>query len=88
MPMGPMGDYRFLNHGGGMIGAVMNRPEGAPEPMWNYYFRVSGIDAAAERISRNGGTVTFGPMEVPGGDWVVNGIDPQGVSFGLVGSKA
>ncbi len=88
IPMGEMGDYRFINHRGQMIGAVMNRREGGPPPMWNYYFRVAGIDAAAERIRAGGGSVTFGPMEVPGGDWVVNGIDPQGVSFGLVGSKA
>jgi predicted enzyme related to lactoylglutathione lyase len=88
MPMPGMGDYRFLNHGGGMIGAVMNRPHAEQRPMWNYYFRVGGIDAAAERVRTRGGTVTFGPMEVPGGDWVINGIDPQGASFGLVGSKA
>jgi uncharacterized protein len=88
IPMGELGDYRFINHGGGMIGAVMNRPADGLQPMWNYYFRVAGIDAAAERIHENGGKVTFGPMEVPGGDWVVNGIDPQGASFGLVGSKS
>ncbi len=87
MPMGEMGDYRFINHGGGMIGAVMNRPKPEQRPMWNYYFRVSGIDAAADRIRAGGGSITFGPMEVPGGDWVVNAIDPQGVSLGLVGSK-
>lgn len=87
MPMGEMGDYRFIQHGGEMIGAVMNRPKDAPPPMWNYYFRVTGIDAAVDRIRGSGGTVTFGPMEVPGGDWVVNGVDPQGVMFGLVGSK-
>ena len=87
MPMGEMGDYRFINHGGGMIGAVMNRPRPDQRSMWNYYFRVSGIDAAAERIRARGGKVTFGPMEVPGGDWALNGIDPQGASFGLVGSK-
>lgn len=87
MPMGDMGDYTFINHHGEMIGAVMDRPANAPPPCWNYYFRVNGIDAAAGRITRNGGTITFGPMEVPGGDWVVNGIDPQGARFGIVGSK-
>lgn len=86
MPMGEMGDYRFIQHGGEMIGAVMNRPKDAPPPMWNYYFRVGGIDAAAGRIGENGGTLTIGPMEVPGGDWVVNATDPQGAMFGLVGS--
>lgn len=87
MPMGEMGDYRFINHGGEMIGAVMNRQKDGPPPMWNYYFRVDSAEAAAERIRQNGGTVTFGPMEVPGGDWALNGIDPQGASFGLVGRR-
>ncbi len=87
MPMGDLGDYRFIQRNGEMIGAMMNRPPEAPRAMWNYYFRVSGIDAAADRIRARGGTVTFGPTEVPGGDWVVNAVDPQGVRLGLVGSK-
>lgn len=29
MPMDEMGDYRFIDHGGQMIGAVMNRPKDA-----------------------------------------------------------
>ncbi len=29
MPMGEMGVYQFINHGGGMIGAVMTQPAGA-----------------------------------------------------------
>lgn len=87
MPMGEMGEYTFINHGDQPIGAMMNRTPDSPTSLWNYYFRVSGIDAAAERITANGGKITFGPMEVPGGDWVVNGIDPQGGAFGLVGSK-
>ena len=28
-----------------------------------------------------------GPMEVPGGDWVVQAMDPQGAMFALVGAK-
>jgi predicted enzyme related to lactoylglutathione lyase len=28
-----------------------------------------------------------GPMEVPGGDWIINGMDPQGAAFSLVGAK-
>lgn len=87
MPMPGMGDYTFISHGGEPIGAMMNKAAEMPAALWNYYFRVSGIDAAAERIKASGGQVIFGPHEVPGGDWVVNGIDPQGGFFGLVGSK-
>jgi len=91
MPMGEAGDYRFINHRGEMIGAVMNRMEGSGSagcdqpPTWNHYFRVPSIAAAVERIGANAGTIVFGPQEVPGGDHVVNAIDPQGASFALVG---
>ena len=34
-----------------------------------------------------GGTVTNGPHQVPGGDWVIYATDPQGARFGLVGSR-
>ena len=36
-----------------------------------------------ERITANGGQILNGPMEVPGGDWVLNGMDPQGAAFSL-----
>jgi predicted enzyme related to lactoylglutathione lyase len=26
-------------------------------------------------------------MEVPGGDWIIQGTDPQGAFFALVGAK-
>jgi predicted enzyme related to lactoylglutathione lyase len=29
-----------------------------------------------------------GPMEVPGGGWIIQGQDPQGAMFALVGTKA
>jgi predicted enzyme related to lactoylglutathione lyase len=45
---------------------------------------VPAIDAAAKRVTDGGGTITFGPMEVPGGQWAMNCMDPQGAHFGLV----
>ncbi|WP_156679961.1 VOC family protein [Sphingomonas profundi] len=88
MPMGDLGDYVFLDHGGAPIGAVMTRQEAGPPPMWSYYFRVPDIDAAAARIAAGGGNVLHGPQEVPGGDHIVVAADPQGVMFHLVGAKA
>lgn len=87
MPMGPAGDYRFINHHGEMIGAVMNRMDSSLPPTWNYYFGVADIDKAVEAIRANGGTVTFGPQEIPGGEYAVNAIDPQGAAFGIVGPR-
>ncbi|UYY58125.1 VOC family protein [Sphingomonas sp. S2-65] len=86
MPMGEMGDYSFLALGDVTIGAVMRAPSGE-RPSWQYYFRVGDIDAAHARIKAAGGIVHMGPMEVPGGDWIVVASDPQGARFGLVGSK-
>lgn len=85
MPMGEMGDYTFIanSDGGEAIGAVMRAPPGAP-PSWGFYFRVPDIEAAKQKIEQGGGTITHGPMPVPGGEMVVQAIDPQGARFGLV----
>jgi uncharacterized protein len=86
MPMGEMGDYSFLAHNGGMIGAVM-RVQPGESPGWNYFFRVGDIDEAKQRIEDAGGSVRQGPMEVPGGDFVIYATDPAGARFGVVGSR-
>jgi len=86
MDMGPMGSYDFIRHGS-VLGAMMTgRPEMGP-PHWNQYFRVPDIDMAVAAIEAGGGQVINGPMEIPGGDFALNGIDPQGAHFGLAGSR-
>ena len=50
--------------------------------------RVRTINAAAERVKANGGKILNGPMEVPGGDWVLNALDPQDAAFSLHAKKA
>ena len=89
MDMGEMGKYQMFNRGDRMIGGMMNKPPAMAQvpPHWAIYFRVPDINAAAERIKANGGTILNGPMEVPGGDWIVNGMDPQGASFALHAKK-
>jgi uncharacterized protein len=90
LDMGPIGKYHMFNRPHGMIGGMMNKP---PEmanvpPNWQIYFRVPDINAAVERIKQNGGRILNGPMEVPGGDMVVNAMDPQGGAFSLHERKA
>ena len=90
MDMGAMGKYYMFNRPHGMIGGMMNKP---PEmanipPNWQIYFRVPNINAAVDRIKANGGQILNGPMEVPGGDWVLNAMDPQGAAFALHQRKA
>lgn len=87
MPMGEMGSYDFIDHGGQMIGAVMRKPPEMPMGGWNYYIHVDDIDVSTAAVKAGGGQVFQEPMEVPGGDWVINGIDPQGAPFSLVGAR-
>jgi uncharacterized protein len=90
MDMGEMGKYQMFNRPHGMIGGMMNKSaEMAQVPAnWQIYFRVPDITAAVERIKANGGQILNGPMEVPGGDWIVNAMDPQGAAFSLHARKA
>lgn len=87
MPMGELGDYCFIDHNGQSIGAMMQKPPRVPVGGWNYYIRVADIDAAKAAVEAGGGAVLNGPMEVPGGEWIINGIDPQGAAFSLVGAR-
>jgi uncharacterized protein len=82
--MGPMGAYQLWTDGrGGDAGGMMTRPAGTPGPAWRYYVQVDAIDAAVTRTKAAGGAITNGPHQVPGGAWIVQGIDPQGAAFSL-----
>lgn len=86
--MGPMGTYQLFRTGGEYaVGGMMTRPPEVPQPGWVYYFNVDALDAAVERVKRGGGQVLNGPMEVPGGSWIAQGLDPQGGVFALVAGK-
>ncbi len=87
MPMGASGDYQFINDEGGMIGAITSSVPGNRPSMWTCYFRVADIDAAKTAVESHGGRVMHGPQEVPGGDHIVIGADPQGAVFALVGAR-
>ncbi len=84
LDMGALGTYQLFEIEGVPSGAIMTKEPDAPAPGWRYYFRVVAIDAAAQRLARLGGTVTMGPQQVPGGNWVLHGRDPQGAVFALM----
>ncbi len=85
--MGPMGVYHIFDTGHGQQGGIFTKTPQTPAPFWLYYFNVDAIDAAADRVKSQGGQVIHGPMEVPGGQWTVQGLDPQGAMFALVAPK-
>jgi uncharacterized protein len=89
MDMGTMGKYQMFGRSF-PLGGMMNKPPEMAQapPHWNIYFRVPDVNAGAERVKANGGQVLNGPMEVPGGSWIVNAMDPQGAAFSLHHNKA
>lgn len=83
--MGPMGSYQlFLAGGSEPIGGMMTKPPMIPRPFWGYYINVPSVTAAIGKIEAGGGKVVHGPTEVPGGQWIVQAVDPQGAHFALV----
>ena len=89
MDMGPMGTYQLFKTPGatGDVGGMMTKPPGVPVPHWGFYFIVDAIDAAAARVKQHGGKILNGPMEVPGGAWTLQCMDPQGAFFSLTAPK-
>ena len=87
MDMGEYGKYRFVQKDGVTIGAIMPKMPDMPVSLWCFYVGVDDIDRAAEAIKGNGGSILNGPMEIPGGEYALNGMDPQGAAFGLVGPR-
>jgi predicted enzyme related to lactoylglutathione lyase len=83
MDMGDMGTYQIFDGGSHPLGGIFDRPPQMPVSAWCLYVRVPDVDAAAALVKANGGQVINGPMEVPGGDRIVQCLDPQGALFAL-----
>ena len=82
MPMGPAGDYQFIEQDGQMIGAMF--ASGDREPAWRFCFKVERLERSIEALRQGGGELLAGPMEVPGGDHIIQAKDPEGAFFMLV----
>jgi uncharacterized protein len=85
--MGPVGTYQIFTTKGQQSGGMMKKSAGDAAPYWRYYITVEAIDAAGERVRSAGGKIVNGPMQVPGGSWIVDGLDSTGASFALVAPK-
>lgn len=88
MPMGPQaGDYHFIDHGAQRVGGMMQPMDTTQPAGWNFYFGVRSAAEAKRRIEAAGGRVVMDLHQVPGDDWVLIALDPQGARFGIVGPK-
>jgi uncharacterized protein len=70
------------------MGGMVTRAPVVPAPFWLYYFNVGDVDAAARRVKAAGGQIFNGPVQLPGGNRIVQCSDPQGVIFALRGGRA
>jgi predicted enzyme related to lactoylglutathione lyase len=84
---GPTGTYQLFSVAGHTSGGMINKPATAPIPLWLHYFNVGDIDGAMKRVAAGGGQMLYGPVAVPGDKWVVQGMDPQGAMFAMMGTR-
>jgi uncharacterized protein len=84
LEMGPMGTYQTFGLEGKSFGGMMNKRAEMPMAYWNYYWNVASCEEAIKTLNAAGGKVMFGPMQVPGGSWIVNATDPQGAMFAVL----
>jgi predicted enzyme related to lactoylglutathione lyase len=85
MDMGPdMGKYQMYGLDGKTLGGMYRKPPQSPgPPAWLPYIKVGDAKKAAQTIKSLKGTVINGPMEVPGGDWIAQGLDLEGAVFAV-----
>ena len=83
MNMGDAGMYQMFARGGMPIGGMFNKPPEVPVPAWLYYIKVPNVDDLVDKITGAGGQILNGPMDPPGGDRIVQCMDPQGAAFAL-----
>jgi predicted enzyme related to lactoylglutathione lyase len=69
----------------GIAGAMVlggDLPADTP-PHWMVYFAVADADVAIETVKRHGGSLLFGPQDIPVGRLAVF-TDPQGAAFAVI----
>jgi uncharacterized protein len=80
--------YWGIYRGDAMNAGMMPLPEGAPSPAhWLVYFGSEDVDASAETIRSQGGTLMVEPMDVPPAGRILVAQDPQGAIFALFAGR-
>jgi uncharacterized protein len=87
--MGEAGPYQIYKKKGGEwpLGGIFKRPKEMPVTSWLYYAMVKDVHESIETVKKLGGKILNGPMEVPGGDFIAQCMDPQGAAFALHSTK-
>ncbi|HTX23380.1 MAG TPA: VOC family protein [Steroidobacteraceae bacterium] len=88
--MGPAGSYLIFGRHGERLGGMFSRPStmASSWPHWLLYASVPSAAKAAEATTAAGGRVVNGPMQVPGGSWIAQLVDPQGAAIAVNQAQA
>ncbi len=79
------GGYGFFMKDGKMVAGVGPTQSGEQHSAWSSYIRVADADATAEKAKVAGGTVFFGPVDLPNEAGRVAMLrDPAGAFIGVV----
>ncbi|MFN8216246.1 MAG: VOC family protein [Solirubrobacterales bacterium] len=84
--MGEMGTYTEWKLGGEPIGGMVDITGRVPEEIpdhWMVYFAVADADAALAKVGAAGGSVMFGPVDIPAGRFAI-ASDPHGAAFAVI----
>jgi uncharacterized protein len=82
--IGALGKYVIFGLDGVPVGGMFTKTPRMPfPPNWLGYVRVDDARRATDAVTHFGGKVLNGPMEVPGGSWVAQCMDPQGAMFAV-----
>ena len=86
-PFGPM-TYTIFKKGDQQVAGMMQMTAewGDVKPHWMPYISVDDCDAAAKKITDNGGTVCVPPTDISVGRFAVVG-DPDGAYFSIIKLK-
>jgi predicted enzyme related to lactoylglutathione lyase len=80
-----LGTYFMFGRDGQPMGGMMNM---GPAPAWLGYVRVKNVDDVVKKVKAARGRLINGPMEVPGGDWIAQFLDPYGAPFAVHATAA
>ena len=85
--MGEMGNYFMFGVNGQSLGGMFNKGPTMPVA-WCSYTQVVDALKTAKVITKAGGKIFNGPIQVPGGSWIVQYTDPQGAVHAVVSNVA
>ena len=79
-----MPGYALINTGHEPAGGLFQKPDAAPAPCANMYFKVADIDATLTAATEDGAKVLVPKTEIPGIGHFAMLADPEGIPIGVM----